>query len=221
MNKRFPLGHKFRIAYENTLKDSASHSNTPTTFQCGDDSTNPNDYLDCDSCPFYSRNDCSHDHNFTEWQEIWYRITGEKDERTPEDVLNFVPLATMITPNKDEDGDEEVKQILDAQLDKVNDIVNPKFRMIYNLLGQPEEYRIESADLSLVLATINFWYKDVIKWNFIVKGPISDIPSDFKDLYFRVYDSVNMPIFVDEYTLASAGLAKQWARTDNTDKDKN
>lgn len=212
MNKRFPLGHKFRIAYENTLKDSASHSNTPTVFQCGNDSTNPDDYLDCDSCPFYSRNDCSHDHNFTEWQEIWYRITGEKDERTPEEVLNFVPI-TLATP-------KEAKDILDSQLDEVDDAVNLKFKLVYNLLGQPGEHRTVTADFSFVLTAINFWYKDVIKWHFIVKGPLSDIPSDFKNLYFKVYDSTGNLILSDEYTLASAGLAKQWVRNDSADKDK-
>ncbi len=213
MNKRFPLGHKFRIAYENTLKDSASHSNTPTTFQCGDDSTNPNDYLDCDSCPFYSRNDCSHDHNFTEWQEIWYRITGEKDERTPEDVLNSVPI--------DLAAFEEAKAALDSQLNKIHDVVDPKFKIVYNLLGSSEEHKIESADFSIVLFTLNLWYKEAIKWNVIANSPLSDIPSDFKDIYFRLYDSGGNLALIDTYTLKSVGLAKQWVRNDNPDKDKN
>lgn len=160
MNKMKNPNVKLRQAYERTLEKSASCFGTATSFKCSDDDGDI-DYLDCEDCLFRDNSECNRYYSFTEWQEVWYYLTGEKDERTPKDVLNSVPYIT--TP-------EEAKDIFDAQLAKIDDIVNSKFRMVYNLLGQPGEHRIESADFSLVLATINFWYKDVIKWNFIVKG---------------------------------------------------
>lgn len=142
---------------------------------------------------------------------MWYHLTGEKDERTPEDVLNSVPH--MTTP-------EEAKDILDSQLDKIYDIVNSKFLMVYNLLGQPGEHRVETCTLSMVLEGIRFWYKDAIEWNLTAKRPVSDIPNDFKDIYFKLYDSSGNLILSDEYTLKSVGLAKQWVRNDTINKNK-
>lgn len=94
-------------------------------------------------------------------------------------------------------------------------MVNPKFKMVYSLLDQPEEHTIESADLSTVLYTLNLWYKEAIKWNLIAYGSTSDVPCDFKDIYFRLYDSGGNLALIDTYTLKSVGLTKQWVRNNN------
>lgn len=186
-----------RQAYERTLKKSASCFGAATSFKCGDDDGNI-DYLDCEDCPFHRSFKCNHHYSFAEWQGVWYHLTGEKDERTPEDVLNSVPIALA--------SSEKIKDILGSQLEKIRDVVDPKFKIVYNLLGQPGEHRIESVDFPFVLAAIKLWYKDVVKWNLIAESPLSDIPNDFKDIYFRVYDLTGNLVLSDEYTLESKNL---------------
>lgn len=92
-----------------------------------------------------------------------------------------------------------------------DDVVNPKFKVIYNLLHQPGEHIV--GPYGLVLDCLRFWYREAIRWNSIAEGPISNIPDDFKDIYLKVYDSAGNLILSDEYTLESKGLKKTgWTR---------
>lgn len=94
-----------------------------------------------------------------------------------------------------------------------DDVVNPKFKVIYNLLHQPGEHIVEPCVYGFVLDCLRFWYREAIRWNSIAEGPISNIPDDFKDIYLKVYDSAGNLILSDEYTLESKGLKKTgWTR---------
>lgn len=104
------------------------------------------------------------------------------------DVDNIVKVASK----------EEACEIFDSHLHEIGDVVNPKFKVVYNLLHQPGERIIESC---------------VCGWNSIAEGPISNIPDDFKDIYLKVYDSAGNLILFDTYTLESKGLKKTgWTR---------
>lgn len=210
-----------REAYNRTLKGVELRGSA--SFCCGP-GDNGASYVSCQECPL-NKTDCGEKHDAKYWRQWWKELTGEEDndtdllkkadtDNTPEDAPNSVPhMATL----------EEAKDILDSQLAEIDDVVSPKFKMVYNLLDQPGEHKIESADFSIVLFTLNLWYKDAIKWNLIANGSTSDIPSDFKDIYFRLYDSGGNLTLVNTYTLKSVGLTKQWVRNDNIDKniDKN
>lgn len=191
-------------AYNRTLKEVELRGSA--SFCCGP-GDNGASYVSCQECPL-NKTDCEEKHDAKYWRQWWKELTGEED---PEDAPNSVPhMATL----------KEAKDILDSQLAETDDVVNPKFKMVYNLLDQPGEHKIESADLSIVLFTLNLWYKEAIKWNLIAHGSTSDIPSDFKDIYFRLYDSGGNLTLFNTYTLKSVGLTKQWIRNDNIDKNK-
>lgn len=214
---------QIREAYNRTLKGAELRGSA--SFCCGPVYNGATyAYVVCRECPL-NHVGCGDKHDVKYWRQWWKELTGEEDEgdndldllkkadtdSAPEDALDSVPhMATL----------EEAKDILDSQLAEIDDAVNPKFKMVYNLLDQPGEHKIESADLSIVLFTLNLWYKEAIKWNLIANGSTSDIPSDFKDIYFRLYDSGGNLTLVNTYTLKSVGLTKQWVRNDNIDKNK-
>lgn len=212
------LNVQLREAYNRTLKEANFRGSAP--FFCGP-GYNDASYVLCQECPL-NKTDCEEKHDVEYWRQWWKELTGEEDNDTdllkkadtdsaPEDALDSVPhMATL----------EEAKDILDSQLAEIDDAVNSKFKMVYNLLDQPGEHKIESADFSIVLFTLHLWYKEAIKWNLIANGPTSDIPSDFKDIYFRLYDSGGNLTLFNTYTLKSVGLTKQWVRNDNIDKNK-
>ena len=197
-------------AYNRTLKGVEFRGSA--SFCCGP-GDNGASYVSCQECPL-NKTDCGEKHDAKYWRQWWKELTGEEDNDTdlaPEDAPNSVPhMATF----------EEAKDVLDSQLAEIDDVVNSKFKMVYNLLDQPGEHKIESADFSIVLFTLNLWYKEAIKWNLVANGPTSDIPSDFKDIYFRLYDSGGNLVLMNTYTLKSVGLTKQWVRNDNIDKNK-
>lgn len=209
---------QLREAYNRTLKEVELRGSA--SFCCGP-GYNGATYVVCQECPF-NKTDCEEKHDVEYWRQWWKELTGEEDnntdllkkadtDNTPEDALDSVShMATL----------EEAKDVLDSKLAEIDDVVNSKFKMVYNLLDQPGEHKIESADLSIVLFTLNLWYKEAIKWNLIAHGSTSDIPSDFKDIYFRLYDSGGNLTLVNTYTLKSVGLTKQWVRNDNIDKNK-
>lgn len=191
---------QLREAYNRTLKEA--EFNGSTSFHCGP-GDNGSSYVPCRECPL-NETDCEEKHDTKYWRQWWKELTGE-EENSEAKILSK----------------EEAQEFFDSQLQKIDDFVNPKFKIVYNLLGSSEEHKIESADFSIVLFTLNLWYKEAIKWNVIANSPLSDIPSDFKDIYFRLYDSGGNLALIDTYTLKSVGLAKQWVRNDNPDKDKN
>lgn len=135
---------------------------------------------------------------------------NENCENNKVDTDNIVKVASK----------EEAREIFDSHLQKIDDVVNPKFKVIYNLLHQPGEHIIKSCVFGFVLECLRFWYKEAIYWNSIAEGPISNIPNDFKDIYLKVYDSAGNLILFDEYTLESKGLKKiGWTRiSENTPK---
>ena len=60
---------------------------------------------------------------------------------------------------------------------------------------------------------IKEWNKEAIRWNLIANGNTSKIPTDFKDIYIKVYDpEEGVALFQDEYTLKSKGLKLAWTR---------
>lgn len=189
---------QLREAYNRTLKAVEIRGSAP--FCCGPGDNSASSVL-CQECPL-DTTDCEERHDAKYWRQWWKELTGEED---------FVPHLTTL---------EEAKDVLDSQLAEIDHMVNPKFKMVYSLLDQPGEHTIESADLSTVLFTLNLWYKESIKWNLIANGSTSDIPSDFKDIYFRLYDSGGNLSLINTYTLKSVGLTKQWVRNDNIDKNK-
>lgn len=189
---------QLREAYNRTLKEAEFSGSA--SFYCGP-GDNGSSYVLCQECPL-NKTDCEEKHDATYWRQWWKELTGEED--------SVSHMATL----------EEAKDVLDSKLAEIDDVVNSKFKMVYNLLDQPGEHKIESADLSIVLFTLNLWYKEAIKWNLIAHGSTSDIPSDFKDIYFRLYDSGGNLTLVNTYTLKSVGLTKQWVRNDNIDKNK-
>lgn len=115
---------------------------------------------------------------------------------------------------------EEAQEFFDSQLQKIDDVVDPKFRVVCSLLHQPEERILKSCVFGFVLEYLRLWYKEAIEWNSITEGPVSNIPDDFKDIYLKVYDSGGNLILSDEYTLESKGLKKTgWTRiSENTPK---
>ena len=178
---------QLREAYNRTLKEAEFSGSA--SFHCGPED-NGSSYVLCQECPL-NKTDCENKHDVKYWRQWWKELIGEED--------SVSHMATL----------EEAKDILDSQLAKIDHMVNPKFKMVYSLLDQPEEHTIESADFSTALYTLNLWHKEAIKWNLIANGSTSDVPSDFKDIYFRLHDSGGNLALIDTYTLKSVGLTKQ------------
>lgn len=127
----------------------------------------------------------------------------------------WIMVGERITERK-----EEAQEFFDSQLQKIDDVVDPKFRVVCSLLHQPEERILKSCVFVFVLEYLRLWYKEAIERNSIAEGPVSNIPDDFKDIYLKVYDSGGNLILSDEYTLESKGLKKTgWTRiSENTPK---
>ena len=93
--------------------------------------------------------------------------------------------------------------------------IKAKYEIEYLTLDSDEpqtEYVRKVVDL---LYYIQKWYQEAIKWNLIANGNISKIPTDFKDIYIKVYDlEEGVILFQDEYTLKSKGLKLAWTRDD-------
>lgn len=189
---------QLREAYNRTLKEANSRGSA--SFCCGP-GYNDSSYVLCKECPL-SKTDCEDKHDVKYWRHWWKELTGEEDNNA--DLLKKVDMDNIVKVV----SKEEAREVFDSHLQEVDDVVNPKFKIIYNLLDQPGEHILESCVFGIVLECLRFWYKEAIKWNSIADGDVSNIPDDFKDIYLKVLDSANNIVFFDEYTLASKGLKK-------------
>lgn len=195
-------------AYNRTLK--AANFCGSASFHCGPE-YNGSSYVVCQKCPLNKTN-CEDKHDAKYWRQWWKEQTGEEDNNVDllkkADTDNTVKIASK----------EEAREIFGSHLQEIDNVVNPKFKVVYNLLHQPGEHIIESCVCGVVLECLRFWYREAIRWNSIAEGPISNIPDDFKDIYLKVYDSAGNLILFDTYTIESKGLKKTgWTRiSENT-----
>ena len=88
-----------------------------------------------------------------------------------------------------------------------------KYEIEYLTLDSDEPQTKYVRKVVDLLAHIQQWYQEAIKWNLIANGNISKIPTDFKDIYIKVYDpEEGVILFQDECTLKSEGLKLAWTR---------
>lgn len=192
----FKPSNVFMDAYAYTLEKAANSKYEKSDFQC--------DLLECKDCPFnccsddctnpYFEDGAGFDRTFEQWQDWFYKLTGEKDDRPKE-----------IFMKKNEKAKEPTEE-LEAK-------AKAKYEVEYLDLDSDEprtKYVRKVVDL---LAHIQQWYQEAIKWNLIANSNISKIPYDFKDIYIKVYDpEEGVALFQDEYTLKSKGLKLTWTR---------
>lgn len=194
----FKPSNVFMDAYAYTLEKAANSKYGKSDFRC--------DLLECKDCPFnccsddctnpYFEDGAGFDRTFEQWQDWFYKLTGEKDDRPKE-----------IFMKKNEKAKEPTKE-LEAK-------AKAKYEVEYLDLDSDEprtKYVRKVVDL---LFLIKVWNDEAIKWNLIANGNISKIPHDFKDIYIKVYDpEEGVIIFQDEHTLKSKGLKLAWTRDD-------
>lgn len=194
---------ELRNAYKRTLK-AANFCGT-SSFYCGP-GYNCDTYVLCKDCPL-NQTDCEENHDAQYWRQWWKDLTGEEDNDV--DLLKKVDTDNIVKMA----SKEEAKEIFDSHLKECDNVVSPKFKVVYTCLNNSYSSTLETSNISLVLEAIQFWYKQAIKWNSIANGDVSNIPNDFKDIYLKVFDSANNIIMFDEYTLSSKGLKKvNWVR---------
>lgn len=88
-----------------------------------------------------------------------------------------------------------------------------KYEVEYTALDSDEPRTRYARKVVDLLSLIKVWNDEAIKWNLIANGNISKIPTDFKDIYIKVYDSEEgVVLFQDECTLKSKGLKLVWTR---------
>ena len=206
----------FMKAYTRTLEKAVNSKYGKSDFQCY--SEYPSKFsLNCEDCSFNcSSDDCTNpyfeggagfDRTFEQWQDWFYKITGKKDDR-PKEMF-------MEKNEKTKEPAEHTEQ--EAKIDEDNKEpeakAKAKYEVEYTTLDSDEprkEYVRKVVDL---LSLIKEWNKEAIKWNLIANGNISKIPTNFKDIYIKVYDpEEGVALFQDEYTLKSKGLKLAWTR---------
>lgn len=88
-----------------------------------------------------------------------------------------------------------------------------KYEIEYLTLDSDEPQTKYVRKVVDLLSLIKEWNREAIKWNLISNGNISKIPTDFKDIYIKVYDpEEGVALFQDECTLKSKGLKLAWTR---------
>lgn len=192
----FKPSNVFMDAYAYTLEKSANSKYEKSDFQC--------DLLECKDCPFnccsddctnpYFEDGAGFDRTFEQWQDWFYKLTGEKDDRPKE-----------IFMKKNEKAKEPTEE-LEAK-------AKAKYEVEYLDLDSDKPQTKYVRKVVDLLYHIQQWYQEAIKWNLIANGNISKIPHDFKDIYIKVYDpEEGVDLFQDEYTLKSKGLKLAWTR---------
>ena len=182
---------------------------------------------------------------FEQWQDWFYKLTGVKDDRPKEmfmkkneqtkESAEHTEQETQ-TNKTNEDNVEKVsyqtaKEINgNYTLGNIADVAQTNFNLFIKELEAKTKakYEVEYTTLDSdaprkehvrkvvdLLSLIKEWNKEAIKWNLIANGNISKIPTDFKDIYIKVYDpEEGVVLFQDEYTLKSKGLKLAWTRDD-------
>ena len=205
------------------------------SFNCSsDDCTDP-----------YFEDGAGFDRTFEQWQDWFYKITGKKDDRPKEmfmekkektkEPAEHIEQETQ-TNKTNEDNFEKVsyqtaKEINgNYTLGNIADVAQINFNLFTKELEEKAKAKYEVEYLTLdsdeprkeyvrkvvdLLSLIKEWNKEAIKWNLIANGNISKIPTNFKDIYIKVYDpEEGVALFQDEYTLKSKGLKLAWTRDD-------
>lgn len=130
------------------------------------------------------------------WKRLGDPFDMEKNEKTKEPAEHTEQEAKIDEDNKEPEAKAKAK-----------------YEVEYTTLDSDEprkEYVRKVVDL---LSIIKEWNKEAIKWNLIANGNISKIPTNFKDIYIKVYDpEEGVALFQDEYTLKSKGLKLAWTR---------
>lgn len=190
--------------------------------------------------PFFEEG-AGYKRTFEQWQEWFHKLTGVKDdrpkemfmkknERTKESAEHTEQEAK--TNKTNEDNVEKVSYQTAKEfagnytLGNIADVAQTNFNLFTKELEAKTKAKYEIEYLTLdsdepqtkyvrkvvdLLDHIQQWYQEAIKWNLIANGNISKIPTDFKDIYIKVYDpEEGVTLFQDEYTLKSKGLKLAW-----------
>ena len=220
MGKRnnFKPSDVFMKAYTSTLEKAVNSKYEKSDFQCY--SEYPSKFsLNCEDCPFCcSSDDCTNpyfedgagfDRTFEQWQEWFYDLTGEKDDRPKEMFMEKNEQTKEIAEQIEKDIQAETQnKELEAK-------TNVKYEVEYTALDSNEPRTRYVRKVVDLLSIIKEWNKEAIEWNLIVNGNTSKIPFDFKDIYIKVYDpEEGVILFQDECTLKSKGLKLAWIRDD-------
>lgn len=220
MGKRnnFKPSDVFMKAYTCTLEKAVNSKYEKSDFQCYSEYPSKLS-LNCEDCPFCcSSDDCTNpyfedgagfDRTFEQWQEWFYDLTGEKDDRPKEMFMEKNEQTKEIAEQIEKDIQAE------TQNKELEEKAKAKYEVEYTTLDSDKprkEYVRKVVDL---LSIIKEWNKEAIEWNLIANGNTSKIPFDFKDIYIKVYDPEEGVIFFqDECTLKSKGLKLTWIRDD-------
>lgn len=194
--------------------------------------------------PFFEEG-AGYQRTFEQWQDWFHKLTGVKDDRPKEmfmkkneqtkESAERTEQETQ-TNKTNEDNVEKVsyqtaKEINgNYTLGNIADVAQTNFNLFTKELEAKTKAKYEVEYLTLdydepqtkyvrkvvdLLYYIQQWYQEAIKWNLIANENISKIPTDFKDIYIKVYDpEEGVILFQDEYTLKSKGLKLAWTRDD-------
>lgn len=179
---------------------------------------------------------------FEQWQDWFHKLTGVKDDRPKEMFMKKNEQTKEITAHTEQetqtnkDNVEKVsyqtaKEIIgNYTLGNIADVAQTNFNLFTKELEAKTKAKYEIEYLTLdsdepqtkyvrkvvdLLSLIKEWNREAIKWNLIANENTSKIPTDFKDIYIKVYDpEEGVILFQDEYTLKSKGLKLAWTRDD-------
>lgn len=182
---------------------------------------------------------------FKQWQKWFYKLTGVKDDRPKEMFMkkneqtkeSVEHTEQELQTNKtNEDNVEKVSYQTPKEINgnytlgNIANVAQTNFNLFTKELKEKakSKYEVEYTTLDSdepqtkyvrkvvdLLSLIKEWNREAIKWNLIANGNISKIPTDFKDIYIKVYDpEEGVIIFQDECTLKSEGLKLAWIRDD-------
>lgn len=199
----FKPSEVFMKAYNRTLKKAVNSLYYESDFRC--QSFYPVEYsLECKECPFQRSCDYCNDPNFEngagykrtfeQWQEWFYNLTGEKDDRSKEMFM------------------EKNEQVKESAEQTEQEIKQTKYEVEYTTLDSNEPRTRYARKVVDLLLLIKQWNDEAIKWNLIANQDVSKIPPDFKSIYIKVYLNDCDLIFQDKCTLESKGLKLGWTR---------
>lgn len=208
----FEPSNVFMKAYTCTLEKAANSKYGKSDFQC--ESQYPSKFfLNCEDCPFECSNPHSDDEGgvfdrtFEQWQEWFYDLTGKKDDRPKEMFME----KNEKTKEPAEHTEQEAK--IDEDNKETEAKTKAKYEVEYTTLDSNEPQTKYVRKVVDLLSLIKEWNREAIRWNLIVNENTSKIPTDFKDIYIKIYDpEEGVILFQDEYTLKSKGLKLTWTR---------
>lgn len=184
----------------------------------------------------FIENGAGYKRTFEQWQEWFYKLTGIKDNRLKEAFMKKdeeakqpKQEAQINEGNTEKVSYQTAKEIAgNYTLGNIADVAQTNFEIFtkeleakakakyeveYTALDSDEPRTRYARKVVDLLSLIKVWNDEAIKWNLIANGNISKIPTDFKDIYIKVYDSEEgVVLFQDECTLKSKGLKLVWTR---------